>query len=176
MIFTPAILEGVWEIYPEMLCDERGAFARTSCDEEFAKNGLIAGWTQCSISVNPRKGTLRGIHFQKAPHGEHKLVRCTRGRIFDVAVDLRPDSPTYCAWHALELSADNHAALYIPPGVGHGFLTLEDDSEVFYQIHERFQPGCASGVRWNDPSFGINWPRDPICISTRDASYTLVSQ
>ena len=174
MIFTSTALAGVWEVRPELVEDERGAFARVSCNEEFAAHGLPAAWSQCSLSWNPRSGTLRGMHYQAEPYGEHKLVRCTRGRIFDVAVDLRQDSPTRFGWHGLELSAINRAALYIPPGVAHGFLTLEDESEVFYQIREPYQPGYGRGVRWDDPAFGIAWPRNPVCISYRDASYPLM--
>ena len=174
VIFTPTPLAGVWEIRPELLEDERGAFARTSCNEEFAARGLPAEWSQCSVSWNPRRGTLRGMHYQETPYGEHKLVRCTMGRIFDVAVDLRAGSPTRFAWHGLELSARNRAALYIPPGVAHGFLTLEDDCEVSYQIREPYRPGYARGVRWSDPAFGIQWPERPVCMSERDAGYALV--
>ena len=176
MIFTSTPLAGVWEIRPELKEDERGAFARVSCNEEFAAHGLSAAWSQCSISWNPRSGTLRGMHYQRAPYGEHKLVRCTMGRIFDVAVDLRQDSPTRFGWHGLELSSQNRVALYIPPGVAHGFLTLEDDSEVFYQIREPYQPGYGRGVRWNDPALNITWPRKPVCMSDRDASYPLIER
>lgn len=174
MIFTPTPLEGVWEIRPELKEDERGAFARISCNQEFASHGLLAAWSQCSISWNPRPGTLRGMHYQAEPYGEHKLVRCTMGRIFDVAVDLRKGSPTLFGWHGLELSSSNRAALYIPPGVAHGFLTLEAGSEVFYQIREPYRPGYGRGVRWNDPAFGIVWPQQPVCMADRDAGYPLM--
>lgn len=174
MIFTPTPLSGVWEVRPELLEDERGAFARTSCVEEFARRGLPADWSQCSISWNVARHTLRGMHYQAAPYGEHKLVRCTMGRVFDVAVDLRADSPTLCRWHGMELTAANRAALYIPPGVAHGFLTLEDGCEVFYQIREPYQPGAGRGVRWDDPAFAVAWPAAPACIADRDAMYPLV--
>lgn len=176
MIFKATPLAGVWEVWPELMEDERGAFARTSCAEEFSSHGLPADWSQCSISWNVKKHTLRGMHYQAAPYGEHKLVRCTMGRIVDVALDLRPDSPTLHQWHALELTAENRTALYIPPGVAHGFLTLEDGCEVYYQIREPYQPGAGRGVRWNDPAFGIQWPANPVCISERDAGYDLINQ
>lgn len=174
VIITPTKLEGVYEVWPELLEDERGAFARTSCVDEFARLGLPAGWTQCSISWNIVKHTLRGMHYQAEPHGEHKLVRCTAGRILDVALDLRSNSRTRLQWHALELSAVNRAALYIPPGVAHGFLTLEDGSEVFYQIQGAYHPESARGVRWNDSAFAVNWPAAPSRISRRDAEYPLL--
>jgi dTDP-4-dehydrorhamnose 3,5-epimerase len=176
MIFTPTRLPGVWEIWPELLEDERGAFARTSCVEEFSRYGLPADWSQCSISWNIKKHTLRGMHYQAELYGEHKLVRCTMGRVFDVAADLRDASPTLYQWHGLELTAANRAALYIPPGVAHGFLTLEDDCEVFYQIREPYQPGQGRGVRWNDPALGIKWPTEPVCIAERDAKYALLRE
>lgn len=171
MIITPTRLEGVHEVWPELLRDERGAFARTSCVNEFARHNLPADWSQCSISWNIAKHTLRGMHYQSEPYGEHKLVRCTLGKIFDVALDLRPGSPTRLQWHALELSAVNRAALYIPPGVAHGFLTLEEGSEVFYQIRGDHHPGSACGVRWSDPAFAIDWPAVPARVSPRDAEY-----
>ena len=170
VIITPTRLEGVYEVRPELLSDDRGAFARTSCVDEFARFGLPADWTQCSISWNISKHTLRGMHYQAEPHGEHKLVRCTAGRIFDVALDLRAASPTRLQWHALELSAANRAALYIPPGVAHGFLTLEDGSEVFYQIRGNHHPESARGARWDDPVFAIAWPAVPTHISSKDAN------
>jgi dTDP-4-dehydrorhamnose 3,5-epimerase len=175
MIFKTTPLEGVWEVWPELHQDERGAFARTSCVEEFARHDLPADWSQCSISWNIRKYTLRGMHYQASPYGEHKLVRCTAGRIFDVAVDLRKDSPTLHRWHGLELTATNRVSLYIPPDVAHGFLTLEDNCEVFYQIREPYQPGFSHGVHWKDPAFAIAWPEDPVCISQKDAEYPLVN-
>ncbi|WP_319581954.1 dTDP-4-dehydrorhamnose 3,5-epimerase family protein [uncultured Pseudodesulfovibrio sp.] len=174
MKFKPTPLAGVWEIWPEYLEDERGAFARTSCVDEFRAHGLKANWSQCSISWNVRKYTLRGMHYQAAPYGEHKLVRCTMGTVFDVAVDLRTDSATRYQWHSLALSSANRAALYIPPGVAHGFLTLEEHAEVFYQICEPYQPGAGRGVRWDDPAFGIQWPAEPACIADRDATYELI--
>ena len=174
MIFKPTAIAGLWEIWPEMHPDERGFFARTACAEEFAAHGLPGDWAQGSISWNKTALTLRGLHYQAAPYGEHKLVRCTRGRIFDAAVDLRPNSPTLHQWHGLELSADNRAALYFSPGLAHGFLTLEDGCEVFYQIREPYRPEAGRGALWNDPAFGIAWPHQPRLLSERDANYGLV--
>lgn len=175
MIFLKTKIPGVYEIQPELLSDERGSFARLSCNEEFIKNGLLAEFSQCSMSWNPRRHTLRGMHFQANPYGEHKLVRCTRGRIWDVALDLRPDSPTRYQWHGQELSESNRIGLYIPPGVAHGFLTLEADCEVLYLMHEPYQPGYGRGVRWNDPCFNLAWPAEPECISDRDANWRFIN-
>jgi len=171
MRFTPTDLEGVVRVDIEPHEDERGGFARLHCPDEFAQAGHPFSPVQTSLSRNPRKGTLRGMHHQPAPHAEVKLVRAVRGRIFDVAVDLRPDSSTHRRWIASELSADNGAALLIPAGVAHGFLTLEDDTDVVYQISPAFEPGHEAGVRWNDPAFGIAWPAAPRLISPRDAGY-----
>jgi dTDP-4-dehydrorhamnose 3,5-epimerase len=164
-IATP--LAGVWELAPEPREDERGFFARTW---EAAALGapLMA---EASLSYNRRRGTLRGLHFQRAPHAEAKVVECTRGAIYDVVLDLRPASPTFKAWHAVELSAANRRGVYIPAGLAHGFLTLEDDTEVRYMISEPYAPAAAAGVRWNDPAFGIRWPFEPVVLAARDASY-----
>lgn len=151
--------------------DERGFFARTWCRRECAAQGLKGQWVQCSISHNRRKGTLRGMHYQIAPHEEAKLVRCTMGAIFDVIIDLRPDSPTYAHHFSVVLTARNRELLYIPEGFAHGFQTLEDDTEVFYHISEFYAPDYARGVRWNDPAFGIRWPDDDRIISERDQHY-----
>jgi dTDP-4-dehydrorhamnose 3,5-epimerase len=151
--------------------DERGAFARLQCPEEFAAAGHPFAPAQTSLSRNPRAGTLRGLHYQQAPHAETKLVRAVRGRIFDVAVDLRGESPTYRRWTAAELSADNARALLVPEGVAHGFLTLEADTDVLYQISPAFEPGHEAGVRWDDPAFAIAWPARPRIISDRDSGY-----
>lgn len=172
MIFQPTPLPGVFLIEPEPHSDERGFFARTWCKQELAAQGLCADLAQCSISFNRKRGTLRGMHYQIAPYGEFKFVRCTRGALFDVAVDLRPESPTYCQWFGVDLTADNHRTLYIPAGLAHGFQTLADDSEVYYQISTVFVPATARGVRWNDPAFAIVWPiREGITLSARDANY-----
>jgi len=152
--------------------DHRGFFARTSCQREFESHGLNARWVQCSFSHSHRTGTLRGLHFQAAPHAEAKLIRCTRGAIYDVAVDLRPGSPTFQRWVSAELTEDNGRMLYIAEGLAHGFHTLVDHTEVAYEMSEFHQPESARGVRWNDAAFGIDWPECAERImSERDASY-----
>lgn len=172
MNFTPTALPGLWLIEPERLRDARGYFARTWCRREFEAYGLDTRLAQASVSFNRQRGTLRGMHFQRPPHAEVKLVRCTRGAIWDVAIDLRPESPTCCRWMGFELTAENGAALYIPEGFAHGFQTLAADSEVFYQISEFYAPEAASGVRYDDPAFGIDWPLPVSCISPRDEAWT----
>lgn len=171
MRFIELNLKGAYLIEPEMIVDERGCFARTFCREEFKQKGLNPNLYQCSFSFNYKKGTLRGMHFQKAPHEEVKIVRCTKGTIFDVVVDLRPLSPTYKKWEGCILSADNRSMLYIPEGFAHGFQTLEDQSEVFYQISCPYVPASASGVRWSDPGLGIAWPLEVNVISVKDQQY-----
>lgn len=164
-------LAGVFVIDVEPVEDERGLFARTFCSDVFSRGGLDDKVMQSSISFNPKQGTLRGMHFQKPPHAECKLVRCTSGRIFDVVLDLRKGSETYCGWIGEELSSENRRSLYIPKGCAHGFLTLSDNSEVLYQISEPYAPESASGVRWNDPAFGVEWPFSPSFISRKDLSF-----
>jgi len=164
-------VNGVMIVDAAVSTDERGLFARTYDAAFFAAAGLPTEWPQCNTSWNTRKGTLRGLHFQAPPHPDPKLVRCTRGRIFDVAVDLRPDSSTFRGWTAVELSEANRSALAIPAGCAHGFLTLEDNCEVFYMMGEIYVPELASGVRWNDPAFAISWPAEPITISDKDANW-----
>lgn len=171
MLFTQTPLPGVVVIDPEPHADERGFFARSWCREEFARHGLNPKLAQCNISYNRRQGTLRGMHYQQAPFAEAKLVRCTRGAIYDVALDLRPDSRTFMQHFAVELTADNHRMLYVPEGCAHGFLTLEDHTEVFYQMSEMYRSDCGRGVRWNDPAFAIAWPAQVRVISERDRSY-----
>lgn len=171
MRFSQTAVAGVVVVDIEPRTDERGAFARLHCPEAFAAAGHPFVPVQTSLSRNPTAGTLRGMHYQPAPHGETKLVRCVRGRIFDVAVDLRPDSPTHRRWVSAELSADNGRALLVPEGVAHGFLTLEADSDVLYQIAPAYRPGHEAGVRWDDPAFAIAWPQAPSLISPRDAGY-----
>jgi dTDP-4-dehydrorhamnose 3,5-epimerase len=171
MKFQETKLSGVFEISVQPHADERGFFARTWCAEEFAAHRLNPLLSQCSASRNKRKGTLRGMHYQNPPHQEAKLVRCTQGAIYDVVVDLRPESPTFKGWIAATLTADNHRMIYVPEGCGHGFLTLEDETEVFYQISAAYHPGSSRGVRWNDPTFQITWPAVVTMISERDASY-----
>jgi len=169
--FLPTPLEGAVLIELERHRDERGHFARTFCSEEFARRGLSAEIAQCSVSLNRRRGTLRGMHYQIAPHQEAKLVRCGRGRLLDVIVDLRAGTPGYRRWHAVELSADNARMIYVPEGFAHGFLTLADDTEVVYQISRPYHPESARGFRWNDPSIGIQWPETVRVISERDRNY-----
>ena len=171
MIFGETRIPGAWVVEPERLEDERGFFAWTWDADEFSQRGLDPRLSQCSISFNRSRGTLRGLHYQVAPHEEAKLVRCTAGAIFDVAVDLRRDSPAFTTWFGVELSAENRLALYVPTGCGHGFLTLVDRCEVHYQIAGSYAPEAATGVRWDDPAFGIIWPADVMLIHERDRSY-----
>ncbi len=171
MKFTASPLAGVYTVDMDRIEDERGFFARTFCSEEFTQHGLEAPTSQCSVSFNARLGTLRGLHFQAAPHDEEKLVRCTAGAIFDVAVDLRAGSATHRQWFGAELTAGNHRALYIPKGFAHGFVTLADATEVLYMISVPHAPGFGRGVRWDDPAFAIEWPLQPVVISARDAAY-----
>jgi dTDP-4-dehydrorhamnose 3,5-epimerase len=171
MIFTETPLRGALLVDIEKHEDERGFFARSFCRREFKAHGLNSQLVQCNISFNPGKGTLRGMHFQVKPHEEAKLVRCTRGAIFDAIIDLRPDSPTYKKDLCVILTAENRRMLYVPEGFAHGFLTLEDATEVFYQISEFYAPECQRGVRWDDPAFAIAWPAAPRLISERDRSY-----
>ena len=174
MIFTSLPLEGLHLIAPEPVADERGFFARTWCRREFEQHGLDVFEAQRSMSYNAKAGTLRGMHYQIEPHGENKLVGCARGAIFDVAVDLRPGSPTFGQHASVVLSAANHHSLYIPKGFAHGFQTLEDDTEVTYALSAFYRPGAASGIRWNDPELNIAWPRDVSVISERDAQLPLL--
>lgn len=174
MIFTESSLPGAFLIDPAPISDERGFFARTYCDEEFAAKGVGMQLRQCSVSYNTQKGTLRGLHYQGPPHEEHKLVRCTAGAIFDVIVDIRPHSPHYRRWFATHLSAQNRRSLFIPPGFAHGFITLSDDAEVYYMISVPHAPQYAQGFRWSDPAFSIQWPLAPSVISPRDAAYPLL--
>jgi dTDP-4-dehydrorhamnose 3,5-epimerase len=174
MIFQETSLPGAFVIEPERFEDERGFFARTWCRREFAQRGLSVELAQCNTSFNTKKGTLRGMHFQVAPHAEIKLVRCTRGAIYDAIIDLRPDSPAYRRWFAVELTAENLRQLYIPAGFAHGFQTLADGSEVFYQMSEFYHPDSARGVRWDDPALGIIWPLPVSVISPRDRTYPLL--
>jgi dTDP-4-dehydrorhamnose 3,5-epimerase len=169
--FIETGLPGAFVVEPEWLADERGFFARTWCAEEFAAHGLKDVLLQCSVSFNRRQGTLRGMHYQRPPREEAKLVRCTAGAVYDVIVDLRVDSPTYLRHFAVELTQANRQALYVPEGFAHGFQTLADDTEVFYQMSEVFAPECAAGYRWNDPAFGLEWPLEVSVISERDRTY-----
>jgi dTDP-4-dehydrorhamnose 3,5-epimerase len=175
MIFRETGLSGAYLVAPERIRDERGSFARTWCAEEFALHGLSPRLAQCSVSWNRYVGTLRGLHYQRAPHAESKLVRVTRGSIFDVIVDLRPASPTRYRWFAAELDAESGLMMYVPEGFAHGFQTLEDDTEVLYQISVPYHAPSAAGLRWDDPALAIAWPRAGIrIISERDCAYPLL--
>jgi dTDP-4-dehydrorhamnose 3,5-epimerase len=171
VIFSETELPGAFIVDVELAEDERGGFARTYCEREFAAHGLATRFPQCNVSYNRRAGTLRGLHYQVAPHAEVKLVRCTAGSLLDVIVDLRTGSRTFLKWIAVELRADTRRALYVPEGFAHGFLTLHDGTEVAYQMGSFHEPSAARGIRWNDPALGIGWPRQPAVISARDASY-----
>ena len=171
MIFTKTVLNDATIVDIEKKEDDRGFFARSWCRREFEAYGLNSNLAQCDISFNPRKGTLRGMHFQVKPYEEAKLVRCTRGSLCDVIVDLRPNSPTYKQHLSVVLTSENRRMLYVPEGFAHGFLTLDDDTEVFYQISEFYMPGFQRGFRWNDPAFAISWPAEPEFISDRDRCY-----
>lgn len=174
MIFKATELPGAYIIDPEPFVDERGFFARMWSQEEFAARGLNSKLVQCNTSLNKLKGTLRGMHYQIRPHEEVKLVRCTAGTIYDVMVDLRQDSPTHGRWTGVELSARNRRMVYIPEGFAHGFQTLEDETEVFYQVSEYYHQESARGVRWDDPAFGIDWPLATSVISERDRSHPFI--
>jgi dTDP-4-dehydrorhamnose 3,5-epimerase len=172
--FVEASLNGAFLIEVRRAEDARGFFARTFSAAEFSARGLPAQMPECSVSFNARKGTLRGLHFQAEPHAEDKLVRCTAGAIYDVIVDLRADSPSYRRWFAAELTASNHRSLFVPKGFAHGFMTLEDNSEVFYMISAPQAPGFERGIRWNDPLLGIEWPMQPTVLSARDTGLPLL--
>lgn len=174
MIFTETGLKDAFIVEPELLHDERGFLARTWSQEEFLQRGLNPRVVQQNISLNKMRGTLRGMHYQAEPHQEAKLIRCTAGAIFDVLVDLREDSPTFLKWIGLELSANNRRMLYIPESFAHGFQTLEDDTEVVYQISEYYHPESARGLRWDDPALAIEWPLPVTVISQRDKQHPLL--
>jgi dTDP-4-dehydrorhamnose 3,5-epimerase len=173
MTFTETPLAGAFTIDPRLIRDPRGFFTEVWSKSEFERRGLETGLVQTSLSWNARKGTLRGMHFQTEPFGQAKTVRCTRGSMLDVIVDLRPDSPTYCRWTSVELSADTHRMLYIPRGFAHGYLTLTDDVEMNYHVSAAYAPDHAVGVRWDDPAFGIEWPFEPTVIADRDRTWPL---
>jgi len=174
MIFKEAKMRGAYIIEPELIEDERGFFARIWSQEEFGSRGLNSKLVQCNSSLNKQTGTLRGMHYQIPPHEEAKLVRCTSGAIYDVIVDLRRDSPTRGQWIGVELTSRNRLMIYVPEGFAHGFQTLEDDTEVFYQVSEYYHPESARGVRWDDPTFSIDWPLGISVISERDRSHPFV--
>lgn len=175
MNFEPTRIPGAFLVRPERHADERGFFARTWCADELAAHGLVATLAQSSVSWNRRRGTLRGMHWQAAPHEEAKLVACVRGAIWDVLADVRPESPAFRSWFAARLDAENLDMLYVPPGVAHGFLTLGDDTLVHYQISERHHADLARGVRWDDPDLAIAWPEPPAVLSERDRALPLLA-
>lgn len=168
MKFVETSIAGAYVLELEAHRDERGFFARSFCQREFAEHGLSPVVAQCNVSFNARAGTLRGMHAQRPPSAEAKLVRCTSGAIYDAIVDVRPDSPSYLTWFAVELTSAARNALYVPEGCAHGFQTLVDDTEVFYQMSEFFAPGLAVGFRYDDPRFAIEWPLAPTCVSEKD--------
>ena len=172
MIISETELPGAFVIDLEKIEDERGFFARAWCQRELREHGLESRIAQCNMSFNKRKGTLRGMHFQRPPHEEVKLIRCIRGALYDVIIDLRPQSAAYKRWIGAELTAENRRMLYVPRGFAHGFQTLEEDTETFYMVSEFYTPGAESGVRWDDPSFGIDWPLPPSEISDKDQQWT----
>lgn len=171
MLFQPTNLAGAYVIDLQKIEDERGFFARSWCVQEFADHGLATRLVQCNISFNKLQGTVRGLHYQTPPFAETKLVRCSRGAIYDVIVDLRPESPTFLQWHGVTLSAENHTMLYVPQGFAHGFQTLADNTEVFYQMSEFYAPACAQGLRWDDPQVQVQWPLAITVMSMKDQCY-----
>jgi len=175
MIFIKTKFEGVYVIEPEKIEDERGFFARVWDKDEFSKMRLDSKIVQSSISINKKKGTIRGMHYQSKPHEENKIVRCTRGKIFDVLIDLRPNSKTFKKWFSIELTENNYKMMYIPKGFAHGFQTLKDNTEISYDIFEFYYPKSSRGIRWDDDEFRIRWPLKVSKISQKDATYTSFS-
>lgn len=172
MVFTETALPGAFLVDLERREDERGFFARAWCEREFSEQGLATRVVQCNLSFNRERGTLRGMHFQRPPHAEVKLVRCTRGAVYDVVIDMRPDSPTFKQWLGVELTAENGRALYVPEGFAHGYQTLVPETETFYQVSEFYAPEAEGGVRWNDSAFGIEWPlADEPVLSEKDRTW-----
>ena len=174
MQFTPSRIPGAWVIDISPIRDQRGFFATTWLPEELRQHGIDPALAQCNVAFNYKRGTLRGMHFQMAPHAQAKIVRATRGALLDVIVDLRPESPTYRQWDAVELTADNLRMLYMPQGLAHGYLTLTDDVEAYYHASSPYAPDAESGVRWNDPAVGIRWPFEPMVISEKDRNWPLL--
>ena len=171
MKFSPTTLAGIWLVELELREDERGFFARTFCENEFAQHGLNTRWPQCNLTLTKQRGSIRGMHWQAEPKPEIKLIRCAAGRIFDVLVDVRRDSPTFGKWEGFELSAENRRQLYVPGGIAHGFQCLTDNCEVFYQMSEFYFSELARGLRWNDPRVGISWPLEPTVIAAKDRQF-----
>jgi dTDP-4-dehydrorhamnose 3,5-epimerase len=169
--FTETELHGAFIIELEKIEDKRGFFARSWCHDEFKTHGLTSRVVQSNISYNKKKGTLRGMHYQKPPYEESKLIRCTRGAIRDVIIDLRQDSDTYTKWISVDLTADNYKMIFVPEGFAHGFQTLSDDTEIFYQVSQFYTPGSEDGIRWNEPLFGIDWPLEVTVISEKDMNW-----
>ena len=175
MIFTETAIPGAWIVDCKKLSDPRGFFARAFCAEEFAQHGLESAFVQANLSGNKLRHTVRGMHMQAEPYGEVKVVRCTRGAVFDVFIDMRPESPSYLKWFGAELTQDSHRMLYIPKGCAHGYQTLCDDSEVFYLVSTPYQPSSERGIRWNDPFVGIEWPEmNHAVISDKDSGWPLI--
>ena len=171
MIFKPTVIAGLWSISLEVHTDRRGSFARTFCEREFAAHGLPTHFVQCNLSYNICRGTLRGMHFQRPPAAEGKIVRCIRGAVFDVVIDLRPESGSYRQWTGFELTAENRECVYVPPGCAHGFQTLAHETELFYHMSDFYAPELSGGVRWDDPAFGIQWPVPNPILSEADRTY-----
>ncbi|MCB4364491.1 dTDP-4-dehydrorhamnose 3,5-epimerase [Hydrogenophaga taeniospiralis] len=176
MIFTETKLSGAYIIDLEKRGDSRGFFARSFCQDEFERHGLVNKVVQTNVSLSKHQGTLRGMHYQESPYAETKLVRCTQGAIYDVIVDIRPESPTFKQWIGVELSSSNHRMLFVPQHFAHGFITLVDDSEVTYQVSQVYHPGSERGIRYNDPALGIVWPQEVKVISDKDASWPDMKQ
>jgi dTDP-4-dehydrorhamnose 3,5-epimerase len=171
MIFKETPLKGAFEIEVQKIEDERGFFGRLWCEKEMKMHGLNTNIVQSNVSLSKNKGTLRGMHFQRSPFQETKLVRCTKGAVYDVIIDLRPDSPTFKKWHGVKLSEKNHKMIYVPENFAHGFLTLEDESEVYYLVTQFYNKDKEAGLRWNDPSFNIDWPEIVNDISIKDSNH-----
>jgi dTDP-4-dehydrorhamnose 3,5-epimerase len=174
MTFQESRIPGAWIIDITPITDHRGFFAMTFLPDKLREKGMNPALAQCNLAFNHRRGTLRGMHFQSAPHAQAKIIRATRGALLDVIVDLREDSPAYRQWDQVELTADNHRMLYMPEGIAHGYLTLADDTEAYYHASSPWVPQSESGIRWNDPAIGIEWPFEPVIISERDASWALL--
>ena len=173
MRFLESKIAGAWFIDITPIPDQRGFFAMTYVPAEFERRGMTTALAQCNLAFNHKRGTLRGMHFQKAPHAQAKIIRATRGSLLDVIVDLREDSPTYRQWDSVELSANNHRMFYMPEGVAHGYITLEDNTEAYYHASAPWVPAAESGVRWDDPAIGIQWPFPPVIVSDRDSQWPL---
>ena len=174
MIYTPSRIPGAWVIDITPIKDARGFFAMTWLPDELRERGMNPNLAQCNLAFNHKRGTLRGMHFQKTPHAQAKIIRVTRGAVLDVIVDLRDDSPTYRQWDAVELTAENHRMFYMPEGIAHGYITLVDDTEAYYHASAPWAPQAESGVRWDDPAFAIEWPFAPTVVSERDGGWPLL--